>query len=506
MYLFGIMSMFFLTSKSALLSRLCFLSVTFSGNNQAQTSGGTLTGRIGGVEVQVQGNSALFKNRGLSQAQDASYLSMLMQRKGISQFEIRPDRMVIYRNHSAKPDTLNFPLPIEPAPTSTGIEIVDQSTGLLLLSSQVIKLASSVISATPLLEPQRRYTESESAPTYKIAFFEDDENEWYATTPIPVATPIPSDVCSYVREEGYIDLDFDVETLNSIRVYPKGKDSHSASGSFEQIIRKAHNGQEKKESEKQETSSSTQTTQSGTGSSIASTSTQAATVVIVTPTPVARSAPVDSLPVNSLEDESEPPLTEFKSYPEIENSSKESFVKAIYKRALGDQPWVILEKIHGSNYSFWTNGKVVKVARRHGWLSDGDEFFDHRSVYEKYRQHVLEMHKKFCREGSILTVTGELYGGTKIQKNIYYKDNMNFAAFDIFVNNERIDYDSFKEWTEATAIPRAPEVAILTSFDEALQYNPEFVSHLSERRDLAEGIVIKPVTPAYLPGGNPVIF
>ena len=494
----------FLISRNALLiSGLCVINAVFSESNQAQTSEGVITGQIGGMEVQIQGNRALFKNEGRFQAEDTSSLSELMQKKGISQLEIQPDRMTIYRNHTEEPDRLYFPLLIEPTPTSTGIEIIDQSTGLFMLNSQIIKLASTVISETPSLNPQRRYTGPESDPTYEIAFFEDDENELHATMPVPVATPVPSTTYSQAKEESYIDLDF--ENLNTIRVYPKGKSNNSASGSFEQLIRKTPNGKKDDEPEKQGAGSSTQSSESSTDGSIASTSVQAVGAATVAPTPVALSEISD--PGNkpaATPDES--PLAEFKPYHSIENSSRERSVYAIRRHGAVNQEWVVTEKIHGANYSFWTNGVDVKVARRRGWISDDEKFYAHSSVREKYEKHVLAMHNKFCKKGDILTVTGELYGGTVMQNSINYGGELNFAAFDIFVNNKKRNYDVFKKWTEAMGIPRVPELAILPSLDEALHYSPAVVSSLSEAEHLAEGIVIKPVAPYRLPAGNYAIL
>lgn len=118
---------------------------------------------------------------------------------------------------------------------------------------------------------------------------------------------------------------------------------------------------------------------------------------------------------------------------------------------------------------------------------------------------ILAMHRQFCREGDILTVTGELYGGN-IQNQITYQDDIDFAAFDIFVNQEKIDHGTFESWTLATGIPTVTVVATLSSFEDALQFDPVRQSSHSPIGDLAEGIIIKPVNPLYYGNRRAVIF
>ena len=505
-----------LTPKIAVFSGLCFFSAIFSVNNQAQTSGGILTGQIGGMEVQIRGDSALFKDGGLSQAEDANSLGMLMKKNDINQVEIRPDMVVIHRNHSKEPDTVHFPLFIDPTPVNTGIELIDQSTGLLMLNSQVLKLVSSVIpkaspdlSEAPSVAPQERYNEPEPTPAYKIAFFEDDEDDekkLYVTTPIPMETPIPSPTSSYAKDESFVDLDFDLNSgkPNTIRVYLKDQNGHSESGYFEQLVRKAPGGQEGNDPDKQETGSSKQTTSENSGDSETHQK-EATDTSSVEPTPVAKPTPVVHASSKELRDAAERVEKAFIAFHSILNHTGKDFISTLHKEGYGNQQWVALEKIHGTNYSFWTDGNVVLVARKNGILVEGEELYGHQTVRDRHKDQVLMMHKKFCQEGEILTVTGELYGNEKLQKDITYQGGTRFAAFDIFVNHERIDYPTFKEWVDETKIPRVPEVAIRSSLDAALRLETRFQSSLSDTH-LIEGLVMKPLFPASTLRKGPVII
>ncbi|WP_257288343.1 MULTISPECIES: RNA ligase family protein [unclassified Endozoicomonas] len=478
-------------------------------SNNAQSSEAVFVGRMGGLEVQVQGDKALFRNNEL--IHNSNPLSLAMNNKGVQKIEIEPDKIEIYTYKNNLPDTIYFPLLIEPTPTASGIQSIDQTRGFQLLNDSVISLATTVIDKTIVLPtPTLNYLPTEYNPKTithsEIELYQETQHTFYATASIPMLPPVSS-----VASGGdYIDLDF--EAPDTIRVYPKGKDNSSESGFFEQIIRKVADSPEKKndndrQQEKQTTTSSTQsdatnsesttttTTNSSTGAEAASTSTLRSEA---------------SASDEDADETLKKPLSEqFNSYHSIENSSNQKVLDAI--RALieendeHDLPWVVLEKIHGCNYSFWTDGTVVRVGRRNDWVGDDEKFFNHRPVYEQYREMILDMYRKFCKEGDILNVTGELYGKS-IQKQIFYQDNIKFAAFDIFVNKQKIDYNTFKQWTLATGIPTVIELKMCDSFEDALSYNPVFKSLHSQTADIAEGVVIKPVEPKFLKYHQPVIL
>ncbi|WP_257281262.1 RNA ligase family protein [Endozoicomonas sp. ISHI1] len=504
----GFTTMLFRVLNGLSLGVLSIITGSILSNN-AQSSEAVFVGRMGGLEVQVQGDKALFRNNEL--IHNSNPLSLAMNNKGVQKIEIEPDKIEIYTYKNNLPDTIYFPLLIEPTPTASGIQSIDQTRGFQLLNDSVISLATTVIDKTIVLPtPTLNYLPTEYNPKTithsEIELYQETQHTFYATASIPMLPPVSS-----VASGGdYIDLDF--EAPDTIRVYPKGKDNSSESGFFEQIIRKVADSPEKKndndrQQEKQTTTSSTQsdatnsesttttTTNSSTGAEAASTSTLRSEA---------------SASDEDADETLKKPLSEqFNSYHSIENSSNQKVLDAI--RALieendeHDLPWVVLEKIHGCNYSFWTDGTVVRVGRRNDWVGDDEKFFNHRPVYEQYREMILDMYRKFCKEGDILNVTGELYGKS-IQKQIFYQDNIKFAAFDIFVNKQKIDYNTFKQWTLATGIPTVIELKMCDSFEDALSYNPVFKSLHSQTADIAEGVVIKPVEPKFLKYHQPVIL
>ncbi|WP_252178418.1 RNA ligase family protein [Endozoicomonas sp. 4G] len=493
----------FKTLSGLSLSVLYMITALIISNN-AQSSGAVFVGRMGGLDVQVQGDKALFSNNEL--IHDYNPLSLAMKNKGIEKIAIEPDKIEIHQYKNHFPDIIHFPLLIEPTPTATGIKSIDQTRGLQLLNNSVLSLATTLIDKTvvlptPTLSSSPMEDSAKTISHSEIELYQETQNTFYATASIPMLPPVSS-----VASEGdYIDLEF--ETSDTIRVYPKAKDSDAASGFFERIIIKAADSPEKKtdndnggQQEQQAANSSAQNDDSNSdettsGAETASTSTPQSEAS-------ALGEKTDGTPETPLPDK-------FHKYHSIEDSTNENVVSAI--RAFieendeHDLPWVVLEKIHGTNYTLWTDGTIVKAGKRTEWLSENDNFYNHRPVYEQYREMILDMHRKFCKEGDILNVTGELYGKS-IQKQIFYQDDVKFAAFDIFVNNWKIDYHTFKEWTSASGIPTVAELKICDSFEEAFSFNPVFPSQHSQTNDVAEGVVIKPVRTKLLKYKRPVIL
>lgn len=65
---------------------------------------------------------------------------------------------------------------------------------------------------------------------------------------------------------------------------------------------------------------------------------------------------------------------EFRKYPSIENSYRKGFAQAV--RDAGEEAgaeWVVTEKIHGANFSFWTDGSNVACGKRTSLLETPDQ-------------------------------------------------------------------------------------------------------------------------------------
>jgi hypothetical protein len=58
----------------------------------------------------------------------------------------------------------------------------------------------------------------------------------------------------------------------------------------------------------------------------------------------------------------------FREYHSMENIQKSGWVKTIEQHPCAEQKWIMLEKIHGANFQFWTDGVEVKVGKRTSYL------------------------------------------------------------------------------------------------------------------------------------------
>ncbi|KAB7628906.1 RNA ligase family protein [Stenotrophomonas rhizophila] len=135
-------------------------------------------------------------------------------------------------------------------------------------------------------------------------------------------------------------------------------------------------------------------------------------------------------------------VIEFERYPTIDTLSENIKMRCL--RSTGH--WYAVEKIHGANYQFITNGLDVRVASRNRLLTD-EEFFGHSIVFERYKDIVVANHGRLTsqgviRPGQVLRVFGELAGvngNLKVQDNAEY-GALDFYAFDLIADGARLPY------------------------------------------------------------------
>ncbi len=140
-------------------------------------------------------------------------------------------------------------------------------------------------------------------------------------------------------------------------------------------------------------------------------------------------------------------MQKFNKYHSIENRSR----KVDTIRSMPDidcKPWVVLEKIHGANLSFTTDGVDVRMASRTMFLTEEDsaKFFKVGDTLGYLHPIVRNIKNAEYPDCVAITIYGELFGGRyphpdivnrssikPIQKNIYYSPHHHFYAFDICV-------------------------------------------------------------------------
>jgi len=218
---------------------------------------------------------------------------------------------------------------------------------------------------------------------------------------------------------------------------------------------------------------------------------------------------------------------EFHKFHSIENSYREKFLDNIKMSPCAKEEWCVMEKIHGANFSFTSDGKDVIPGKRTCFLLTEEEmelFYDCVDLVERIRDKVLKFYN-YLQEITpdkigYFTIFGELFGGyypglhsedMRIQKDIFYHSRQLFYAFGVRVMIDKtktyyINYDQAISLFRkagifyAEILFRGTLADCLSWSDEHLEENTTIPNHfgLTEIKDnIREGHVIKPIVPAY---------
>ena len=190
----------------------------------------------------------------------------------------------------------------------------------------------------------------------------------------------------------------------------------------------------------------------------------------------------------------------------------------------GGEYVVLLEKIHGTNFSmiYDQDGQLVGMAKRTALLHEGEKFFNVQKMDEELKQGLSIIARKLIDEGhGTVRFYGEYYGGSynktttpnsvKIQKGMDYTPDNAFAVFDILVQmcdgtNVFLSWDAVKQITERYGVPHVPEVGrgrwdyLKDSFDiEGMTSRVPLELHALNAVDNpeSEGVIVRTVTPEY---------
>lgn len=185
----------------------------------------------------------------------------------------------------------------------------------------------------------------------------------------------------------------------------------------------------------------------------------------------------------------------FEKYPSIENHYREEFIQSIRKNpdAMVSE-WVVTEKIHGANFSFWTDGNDLRVASR-SQFTDGN-FNNCHGVIELYKKQIKDIFNSL-NNIEYMVAYGELYG-QGVQKGIHYFNNKDFILFDIAVkepSKEELTFLSFEKVRELSNTFLVPLVPVIFegTFSECLNQENTFDSVIANiPENIAEGLVIRP--------------
>jgi len=220
----------------------------------------------------------------------------------------------------------------------------------------------------------------------------------------------------------------------------------------------------------------------------------------------------------------------FKKYNSIENTYREEFLEKIKGHGFWNETYVVQEKVHGANLSFWTvDGINFYTAKRTANLTVEDKFFNHQTVLDSLQVNLQNIWKSLINKFPDLkqmTVFGELIGGfyphpevkadskaVKVQKGVAYSPHNSFYAFDILINLETyLDVDITNTLFEQENILYA-KTLFSGSLEQCLNHSNAFDSTIPQELKLpkitpniCEGVIIKPFKTKHFNNGLRVIL
>lgn len=221
-------------------------------------------------------------------------------------------------------------------------------------------------------------------------------------------------------------------------------------------------------------------------------------------------------------------MLEFKKYSSIENSFNKEFLEKIREFGFDKQTFVVQEKVHGSNFSFLTDGIEIRCAKRTDFLAEDEKFYDYPELLERYKERVIQMFnltKSEFPELETLTIFGEMFGGNyphpdvqkhgqivQIQKGVFYAPIHEFYGFDVKVNNIYLNVDKANELFEKADFLYA-KTLFQGDFESCLKYPNAFQSHIAAwlnlpeiKDNICEGVVIRPIQSTFFPNGERVLI
>jgi len=204
---------------------------------------------------------------------------------------------------------------------------------------------------------------------------------------------------------------------------------------------------------------------------------------------------------------------DFQKYPSLLKFRKK------YTDGLNGRHVVLLEKIHGSNFSFYCerNGDGQfnsQVGKRTSFLGKDEKFFNYEVIVDKYMPHVQELANHLFQDEQphTLIVLGEYFGGiydnkishnsTPIQRGQYanYCEHNDFAVFDIILDGNILDWDNVVKYCQEYGFYSTPEIKRgfwedVSDFDVENYKSPtaEHFNGINELPSQIEGVIIRPL-------------
>lgn len=192
-------------------------------------------------------------------------------------------------------------------------------------------------------------------------------------------------------------------------------------------------------------------------------------------------------------------------YNSIQNYYKEEYISRLDK----NEEWVVLEKVHGANFQFITDGVSVLRAKRNHIIVEGEEFFGHQLLDEKYERAIIQIFNE--TECKVLRVFGELFGGRyadneetfqtgggAVQYEVDYHNEIDLYVFDILADDTWLSHDKVIRLSRENGLFPA-ESMFRGPLRECLDFDQVFITTIPNHyghppifNNYAEGVVMKP--------------
>lgn len=219
----------------------------------------------------------------------------------------------------------------------------------------------------------------------------------------------------------------------------------------------------------------------------------------------------------------------FKTYNSIENAYQNRVIDQIRMQGFGEDVFIVQEKVHGANFSFFTDGHEIKIAKRTAFIKEGEKFFNAHQILERYRENVTELFEKvkiMFPNIETVVIYGELFGGgyqhkkvepvkgaVKVQSGVEYAPHNEFYAFDIKLNGVTyLDVELANEIFEQAGFFYA-QILFKGTLEEALGFPNVFDSKIPGwlglpeiQNNVCEGTIIKTLKTRYFGNGARVIL
>jgi len=246
-----------------------------------------------------------------------------------------------------------------------------------------------------------------------------------------------------------------------------------------------------------------------------------------------KSACADANPVTSqrlspaaspAQSASEIGASSWQRYPSIDAADHEQVAKI--RRATEGQPveFVGVEKVHGSNFAFETDGQTIQYFSRNRRLEASEPFIKKTcpgEAMQRYHSAVLEVFR-LCSATSPgvrnVLIYGEYFGGwyphdavrqtgpgagAPVQKGIVaYSPQHRFFAFDLCIDGIFCDFDFCVKMLECAGFPLVAKPLVRGSFEDCMNFEVESLRTtlptllglpVCEAFCIAEGIIVKPI-------------